>query len=365
MAHAHEKGVIHRDLKPSNILVEPSGIPKLIDFGIARSIDTTSEPATALTDVGQALGTIQYMSPEQFAADPSAIDAAADVYAIGVILYELLTGKTPYDVRRKPIHESAKVVQLQAIVPPSQANPRIPPDVAGVIEKCLRKDRTQRFANAVELTRAFDRRQVGEPGPARVLQRPSQLERADSSPPPSVSVQGEEVLACPHCERVFKFSPVVLGKKIRCRGCRQIFHVPKDTSSVPLSRSSPTAGGRDTAPPIAAKCEVDGQDARRCPECGRIFIMRPKFTEKKIRCRACKVMFRVTASDVPTEASVLTAESLPAAPRPTIFDDIGDILDELGPGESVASVVRPQIAARRKPFESSGRLPNPFLRPFI
>src|SRR5882672_9650253 len=90
--HAHQRGLIHRDLKPGNILVDETGQPKILDFGVARVTDRDAQ-ATSQTDVGQLIGTLAYMSPEQVLADPLELDIRSDVYALGVILYELLSGR--------------------------------------------------------------------------------------------------------------------------------------------------------------------------------------------------------------------------------------------------------------------------------
>jgi len=101
--HAHENGVVHRDLKPSNILVDDHGQPKLVDFGLARTLVATADSFASLT--GQVLGTMAYMSPEQVRANPEEIDGRTDVYSLGVILYEILTGSTPYP-------ETTRIVEI-------------------------------------------------------------------------------------------------------------------------------------------------------------------------------------------------------------------------------------------------------------
>jgi len=163
VAHGHEKGIVHRDLKPSNILVEPSGTPQIIDFGVARCIDASAEALTNLTDMGQLIGTLQYMSPEQFDASPSAIDKRADVYALGVILYELLTGKPPYEISRKEILEAARVIREYKPLSPSRLNQNVQPDVVRITGRCLQKDRRKRYNNAAELAHALGEYLGGRP----------------------------------------------------------------------------------------------------------------------------------------------------------------------------------------------------------
>jgi len=151
VAHGHQKGVIHRDLKPGNIVVDASGQPKVIDFGVACTTDGDVTLTSMHTDVGALIGTLQYMSPEQFDADPNDLDVRLDVYSLGVVLYELLTGKPPYDVRQRAIHEIARVVREDDPTPISSLNKSLRRDVAIIAGKCLEKNRQRRYSSAAEL----------------------------------------------------------------------------------------------------------------------------------------------------------------------------------------------------------------------
>jgi serine/threonine protein kinase len=178
--HAHERGVVHRDLKPGNVLLafsrgsenraeaarfsEPrlneGAVPKIADFGLAKRLDADS----GNTRTGEVMGTPSYMAPEQ-AAGKKDVGPAADVYALGAILYELLTGRPPF--KGTTVLETIEQVLTQEPVPPSLLQAKVPRDLDIVCLKCLQKEPGGRYASAAALADDLDRFLVGEPISAR------------------------------------------------------------------------------------------------------------------------------------------------------------------------------------------------------
>ncbi|MCX7431151.1 MAG: serine/threonine-protein kinase, partial [Planctomycetia bacterium] len=174
VSHAHSRGILHRDLKPGNILVAEDGQPKIIDFGVARQLDRDTILTTAHEDINRLIGTIQYMAPEQFRGDSRELDVRVDVYALGVILYELLTGRPPFDLRRAALAEAARVVLDEEPQSLSSRDRAISRDIGLVAQKCLQKNPQHRYASAHDLARDIGRYLQGEPVLARA---PSPIDR--------------------------------------------------------------------------------------------------------------------------------------------------------------------------------------------
>mgnify|MGYP001586768535 FL=1 len=163
VACAHRQGVIHRDLKPSNILVDPQGRPHVLDFGLAKRVVSDVEPgATAVTQVGSFAGTWHYASPEQVNAANQPVDVRSDVYALGIILYEMLTDVLPYAIEGLPRETIVEQVRFAIPRPPSRIRPEIDDDLDTITLVALRKEPDRRYQSAAALMEELRRYLAGE-----------------------------------------------------------------------------------------------------------------------------------------------------------------------------------------------------------
>ncbi len=147
VAAAHRLGIVHRDLKPANILVSPDESVKVVDFGVARALDA-SNPGTLLTEPGLIVGTLAYMSPEQAQPTQGPVDTRADVYALGAVLFELLTGRPPLAVDSMPVAVAISTIVAEEPERLSRVSRTFRGDLETIVERCLEKDPARRYADA-------------------------------------------------------------------------------------------------------------------------------------------------------------------------------------------------------------------------
>ncbi|MHB8974226.1 MAG: serine/threonine-protein kinase [Pirellulaceae bacterium] len=168
---AHDHKVIHRDLKPANVLLDDKGHPRVTDFGLAKRVSGESE----LTETGQVLGTPSFMPPEQAAGKLDQVGPASDIYALGAILYTVVTGRPPFQAA-SPVDTLLQVLELDP-VSPRTLNPRIPRDLETITLKCLEKEPPRRYASAGEFADELQRFLDGDPIRARPVSRTERVWR--------------------------------------------------------------------------------------------------------------------------------------------------------------------------------------------
>jgi serine/threonine protein kinase len=226
LSYAHGAGIIHRDVKPVNVLMDMNDRSILSDFGIAKVLETSQN----LTSAGAGVGTPEYMSPEQCRGNV-AVDARADIYALGVMLYEMLTGRTPFVADNYTALAHSHI--YEPVPSPSRINPRISPAVQAVVLKALEKSPADRFQKVTEMSVALDQ--------AAAAQAPVGAPVAWPAPAPAPN---NPTVTCPRCHQP--------------NGAQQRFC---STCGQPLAPGQPMPPGQNGQPPQATASWVS------CPRC--------------------------------------------------------------------------------------------------
>jgi serine/threonine-protein kinase len=276
LSYAHEMGIIHRDVKPVNVLMDPNGRSVLSDFGIAKVLETSER----LTSAGAGVGTPEYMSPEQCRGNVS-VDARADIYALGVMLYEMLTGRPPFLADNYTALAHSHIYESPP--PPSRLNPRISPAVQSVVLKALEKSPADRFQKATDLAAALDLAAAaqaplaipaGQPAP-----RPTPP-RAPPAYPPVIcptchqangaqqrfcSTCGQPLVQGPRPQQPFAGQPAqATGSWVTCQHCQSL--------NKPINRFCTQCGGNllvGVAPRTCRACGSRNSPAQHfCTTCG-------------------------------------------------------------------------------------------------
>ncbi len=243
LTYAHSRGIVHRDVKPVNVLLDSNGRAVLSDFGIAKILQTSA----VLTQSGAGVGTPEYMSPEQCRGTGN-VDARSDIYALGVMLYEMLTGHTPFEADSYTALAHSHI--YEAVPPPSKLNPRISPAVQSVVMKALEKSPANRFQKATDMAAALEE--------AADAQQPLNVPSANGALDGIANVpkSGSPRVVCPRCQGLNSTSQRF------CSTCGQALPPPQKAPTGPY----PTETGNWVNCP---SCNAPNQAYNRfCTTCG-------------------------------------------------------------------------------------------------
>jgi hypothetical protein len=246
LAYAHRQGIVHRDVKPQNVIVNGDGLPKVTDFGIARSVDVEK----GLTQTGTVLGTSDYIAPEQASGGPAVPES--DVYGLGCVLFELLTGSTPYsggsfvDVAMQHIHSPTPSVH--------ERRPEVPPRVAAAVERAMAKDPAGRFASMDEFVAELEacRADLGRPADETTAIVP----RAPAAVPPARPVP--PAARRPRRLRAATLLPILLGLLVA--GAVAAAFVLSDDGGGPLGAGAESSGPVELQAVVSYDPDGDGQE---------------------------------------------------------------------------------------------------------